>query len=228
MSNRRDDFSAQVKRTLAERVGYLCSNPSCARPTIGPEERTKDKSRSVGMAAHIAAASPRGPRYDSKQTPEERSSIDNGIRLCQDCARKIDENINVYAVEELQNWKKSAEQRAANALEKSNIHRETPSFFKKMGYVQYVNLDRLRAYVKKDKDDEYLNNLNNLNKHPLDDRSLEEDDGIDKIIKSLYIVSAPYNKSIIFSNDLIGTTFSINEMFYTKMELKTEAISINL
>ena len=94
-----------------------------------------------------------------------------------------------------------------------------------MGYVQYVNLDRLRAYVKKDKDDEYLNNLN---KHPLDDRSLEEDDGIDKIIKSLDIVSAPYNKSIIFSNDLIGTTFSINEMFYTKMELKTEAISINL
>lgn len=127
MSNRRDDFSAQVKRTLAERVGYLCSNPSCARPTIGPEERTKDKSRSVG----IAAASPRGPRYDSKQTPEERSSIDNGIWLCQDCARKIDENINVYAVEELQNWKKSAEQRAANALEKSNIHRETPSFLKK-------------------------------------------------------------------------------------------------
>lgn len=88
-----------------------------------------------------------------------------------------------------------------------------------------MNLDRLRAYVKKDKDDEYLNNLN---KHPLDDRSLEEDDGIDKIIKSLDIVSAPYNKSIIFSNDLIGTTFSINEMFYTKMELKTEAISINL
>ena len=213
MSNRRDDFSAQVKRTLAERVGYLCSNPSCARPTIGPEERTKDKSRSVGIAAHIAAASPRGPRYDSKQTPEERSSIDNGIWLCQDCARKIDENIDVYAVEELQNWKISAEQRAANALKKSNIHRETPSFFKKMAYVQYVNLDRLRAYVKKDKDDEYLNNLN---KHPLDDRSLEEDDVIDKIIKSLDIVSAPYNKSIIFSDDLIGTTFSINEMFYTK------------
>ena len=217
MSNRRDDFSAQVKRTLAERVGYLCSNPSCARPTIGPEERTKDKSRSVGIAAHIAAASPRGPRYDSKQTPEERSSIDNGIWLCQDCARKIDENDSVYTREELHYWKKTAEQRAERALEKSKIHSGKTSFFKKLNYVQYVNLPRLAAYVENDRDVQFLQRVN---KQVPDDISYSLVYPIEEIIERIDISSATYDDSIIFSDKLIGTTFSINKVFYTKNGVK--------
>ena len=217
MSNRRDDFSAQVKRTLAERVGYLCSNPSCARPTIGPEGRTKDKSRSVGIAAHIAAASPGGPRYVVEQTSEERSSIDNGIWLCQDCARKIDENDSVYTREELHYWKKTAEQRAERALEKSKIHSGKTSFFKKLNYVQYVNLPRLAAYVENDRDVQFLQGVN---KQVPDDISYSLVYPIEEIIERIDISSATYDDSIIFSDKLIGTTFSINKVFYTKNGVK--------
>ena len=32
-NNSRDDFPEHLKRTLAARVGYLCSNQDCKQPT---------------------------------------------------------------------------------------------------------------------------------------------------------------------------------------------------
>ena len=58
----RDDFPKKVKETVAERAGYLCSIPYCNRPTVGPHS-DPNKSKCLGVAAHICAASPGGPRY---------------------------------------------------------------------------------------------------------------------------------------------------------------------
>jgi hypothetical protein len=81
----RDDFSEETKRRLGERVNLICSNPECRVQTKGPH--TDDsKAASVGKACHIHAASSGGPRYDENQTPEERSSIQNGVWLCSNCA----------------------------------------------------------------------------------------------------------------------------------------------
>lgn len=33
----RDDFSEDVKRNVAARVGYRCSSPTCRAPTSGPQ-----------------------------------------------------------------------------------------------------------------------------------------------------------------------------------------------
>jgi len=52
----RDDFSEEVKRIVASRVGYRCSNPDCRAPTSGPQIDIK-KSLNVGVAAHITGAS---------------------------------------------------------------------------------------------------------------------------------------------------------------------------
>ncbi|MFN4151499.1 MAG: hypothetical protein ACK4IX_11195, partial [Candidatus Sericytochromatia bacterium] len=78
----RDEFKASVVRALGERVGFICSFPGCKISTIGPHSTGQSKSIIVGEASHITAASPQGPRFDKNMTPEERSSINNGIWMC--------------------------------------------------------------------------------------------------------------------------------------------------
>lgn len=62
---READFSERIKTILCERVGGRCSNPNCRRETLGPH-REGDKRLSIGEAAHILGASPKGARYDAK------------------------------------------------------------------------------------------------------------------------------------------------------------------
>ncbi|MBY5700169.1 NACHT domain-containing protein [Rhizobium leguminosarum] len=111
----RDDFKAATKTMLAQRVGYLCSNPDCQRPTIGPK-MGQPGALSVGVAAHIKAASPGGPRYDEHQTPLERSAYDNGIWLCANDAHIIDHDKQTFTAEVLREWKREAERRAFQQL----------------------------------------------------------------------------------------------------------------
>src|SRR2546427_8701422 len=94
-SRMRDEFSKEKRRVIAARVGWRCSNPRCRALTEGPKEGTSGSS-SVGEAAHITAASPGGPRYDPGLTPEARSSAENGIWLCETCARRIDGDESRY------------------------------------------------------------------------------------------------------------------------------------
>ena len=111
----RDDFDAKTKETLARRVGYRCSNPDCRKLTSGPQE-DPTKALSIGVAAHITAASEGGPRYDDSLSAEERSSVDNGIWLCQNCAHLIDSDVQRYTVGLLREWKRQAEQGALDEV----------------------------------------------------------------------------------------------------------------
>ena len=106
----RDDFSPHVKETLAKRVAYHCSNPKCSVITTGPHTDA-EKSINIGVASHITAAASGGPRYDALFTPEQRSSIGNGIWLCQSCAKLIDSDVLEYNVAKLNEWKSQAEQK---------------------------------------------------------------------------------------------------------------------
>jgi hypothetical protein len=63
----------------------------------------------IGTAAHICAASPGGPRYKSSMSKGERASIKNGIWLCTNCSREIDNDVDTYTEELLHGWKKTAE-----------------------------------------------------------------------------------------------------------------------
>ncbi|MEQ8896319.1 MAG: hypothetical protein RID23_04450 [Roseovarius sp.] len=64
------------------------------------------------MAAHIAAASEGGPRYDPDMSPEERSAAENGIWLCQTCSRLVDVDLPSHPAHQLREWKTLAEMRA--------------------------------------------------------------------------------------------------------------------
>ena len=104
----RDDFSAKTKRILAERVAYLCSNPDCMNTTIGPHS-DPEQSLKTGRACHICAAAPGGPRYDDRQTVEERSGIGNGIWMCGNCSDRIDKDFATYPKEKLHEWRSHVE-----------------------------------------------------------------------------------------------------------------------
>jgi len=116
----RDDFAMQVKETLAKRVAHRCSRPECRQVTTGPQE-DPERAINVGVAAHITAAAPGGPRYDNSLTAEQRRSIENGIWLCQRCAKLVDNDPLRYSCEVLREWKREAEKTAIYELEQKVI-----------------------------------------------------------------------------------------------------------
>jgi hypothetical protein len=114
----RDDFSETVKRNLGRRVAYRCSRPDCRAPTLGPQV-DPEKSINVGVAAHISAAAPKGPRFDAEMSPDARASSSNGIWLCQNCAKLIDSDPTRYSCDVLFHWKAVAEAKALDELGQS-------------------------------------------------------------------------------------------------------------
>jgi hypothetical protein len=114
-SRRRDEFPKAVQRQLSERVNGWCCRPVCGRLAVGPSAAPVGATR-VGQACHITAASPRGPRYDPLLTPAERRSYENGIWLCNVCARLIDVEVDAYPASLLRSWKAETEARVRSYI----------------------------------------------------------------------------------------------------------------
>lgn len=112
----RDEFTKQTSDVLGKRVGVRCSNPNCRKLTTGPRSESRHIVN-IGVAAHITAAGEGGPRYDSNLTSEQRSSPENGIWLCQNCAKLVDNDSARYTVELLREWKNEAENAALADVE---------------------------------------------------------------------------------------------------------------
>lgn len=102
----RENFPPDVKLHVAMEVLLLCSRPDCRRPTYGPTAGGEDLTN-VGTAAHIIAASPNGPRA-RKVSAEFKRSPQNAIWLCRDHGKAIDDDVDAFTIEELQQWKRDA------------------------------------------------------------------------------------------------------------------------
>ena len=111
----RNDLSRPTKDLLAKRVGYVCSNPLCRRPTSGPQDEPMG-AVNLGVAAHITAAAPGGPRYDGGLSEVRRADSSNGIWLCQSCAKLVDSDEARFPRQLLDAWKITAEAAAAHEL----------------------------------------------------------------------------------------------------------------
>ena len=111
----RDDFSKQTVMDIAKGVGYRCSNPGMHSTDCG-RECSQDGTVTIGVAAHICAASSGGPRYNATQTREARRARDNGIWLCQNCGRLVDADAQKFTIELLTGWKRVAQERAFREL----------------------------------------------------------------------------------------------------------------
>lgn len=118
----RDEFPMRIKRAVASRVAQLCSNPECSAATAGPQSNPEE-SVNIGVAAHISAAAPGGPRYNPRLTPQERSAAANAIWLCQNCAKLIDTDVVRFSEAVLLKWKRDAELEAKHKLGKTHTYR---------------------------------------------------------------------------------------------------------
>jgi hypothetical protein len=80
----------------------------------------------VGVAAHITAAAPGGPRYNQTMSASERAAIKNGVWLCQICAKLVDADELRYSPDVLLRWKITAEQEAQRKIGKARPVRTSP------------------------------------------------------------------------------------------------------
>lgn len=108
-SGTRDEFSESTKSRLAMRAGYRCSMPGCNQQTIGPSDESPEGVINVGVAAHICAAAPNGPRYAPDMTREQRRGIRNGIWLCATHGQEVDRDVIRFTSERLMDYKEKHE-----------------------------------------------------------------------------------------------------------------------
>jgi hypothetical protein len=98
------NFNKSVVETLAKRAANWCSNPDCRTLTSGPSE-TPEKAVNIGEAAHIYGAKEGAARYRASMTDTSRSEITNGIWLCRNCHKLIDNDPNRFSAELLFEWR---------------------------------------------------------------------------------------------------------------------------
>lgn len=77
--------------------------PDCATPLVSAEGTV------IGQICHINADAPKGPRYDRKQTNEERQSYENLMLMCPTHHKIIDTETRKYTTNKLKLLKKQSE-----------------------------------------------------------------------------------------------------------------------
>ena len=118
--HKRHDFLQSTIQRLRDRAGNVCSYPDCYVHTHGAAF-IGDKSVGVGIACHIKAAAPGGPRYDVNQTKDERRHLDNGIWMCQTHSKLVDADDSAYSVATLLEWKHKAEARSNSLINQKSF-----------------------------------------------------------------------------------------------------------
>lgn len=121
--------------------------PDCGIPTRGAAS-DDDGTINVGIAAHITAASPDGPRYEPTFTSEQRKHHSNGIWLCGTHAKLVDSDDDHFPVEKLSKWKRLAERKSFSEVVGSSPS-QTGAFFTDDEDVQ-TTFDLLLDYSKSD------------------------------------------------------------------------------
>lgn len=117
MGRRKGDFNEEVKHTLFREVNGHCAAPGCDKFTSAGKAGQPGKAYSTGRAAHICAASKKGPRYDPNLSEPERKSSANGIWLCGHHADEIDADKGRFSAPELREWKREAIERARSRID---------------------------------------------------------------------------------------------------------------
>lgn len=126
MVDNRDNFRPKIVEILKKRASFICSNPSCKKMTVAPSEIDEEKILYIGRAAHICAASKGGPRYDVNMTEDQRSSIENALFLCSNCADMIDDNGGIdFQVSQLKTWKNDHEKWVRDQINKAMTNSST-------------------------------------------------------------------------------------------------------
>jgi hypothetical protein len=101
-------FPVDTRETLSRRAALLCSSPDCSVLTSGPTEDA-DSSINIGEAAHIYGRTSSAARYKSDISIGELADITNGIWLCRNCHKLIDNDAERFPPELLFEWRRQHE-----------------------------------------------------------------------------------------------------------------------
>jgi hypothetical protein len=119
----RDEFPKAIRDAVAKRASFVCSNPECRALTVAPSDADASDFVYIGKVAHMSAAAPGGPRYDSSMTAQHRMDVSNALFLCSSCADLIDRNAGAdFPLSRLKHWKKQHEDWV-----RSNLNRRVDS-----------------------------------------------------------------------------------------------------
>jgi hypothetical protein len=110
-------FSVVTIDTLGKRAALTCSNPDCGALTAGPTF-DEDGSVNLGEAAHIYGLTVKSARYTASLTTSELSDITNGIWLCRNCHKSIDNDELRFPVDLLFQWRRMHEAAVLDRLGK--------------------------------------------------------------------------------------------------------------
>lgn len=111
--------SKETLRRLFALSGNQCARPNCLTVLLSADGAL------VGEAAHIAAESPQGPRFDASLSEDARRGFDNLILLCATCHTEIDKMPVKFPVALLRKWKRNREARfeaAGDILRKAYLN----------------------------------------------------------------------------------------------------------
>jgi hypothetical protein len=87
-------YSSPLLKVLFSKSGNRCAFPKCTSPITEGETV-------IGEICHIAAASPKGPRFDAGQDDAARNGLGNLILFCPTHHTVIDADVESYTVERL-------------------------------------------------------------------------------------------------------------------------------
>jgi len=97
--------SLQTVKRLFALSNNRCAFPRCISPIIAPSGSV------IGKICHINARSKGGPRYEPKQTDEERNSFANLVLMCGNHHDQIDKQPDLYTAEVLREIKATHEKK---------------------------------------------------------------------------------------------------------------------
>lgn len=105
----RDRVPPAQEKVVIARSGNKCAYPGCGLDLTIDPKADGDRPKATGKVAHIAAASPGGPRFDASMTPEERGSAQNLIYLCGPHHDAVDTQLGYHTREFLLEAKRAHE-----------------------------------------------------------------------------------------------------------------------
>lgn len=107
MNDTRKYPQAEVKILYGGAAGR-CAFESCRMFLILPEDGN-DKTKQIGIIAHIIAHSPNGPRANPKYPKNKLDAYENWILLCPTCHATVDAHKEKYTIEILHEIKRKHE-----------------------------------------------------------------------------------------------------------------------
>jgi len=109
--------SLKTLKRLFALSGNRCAFPQCEIPIV------EDSGTVTGIVCHIKARSKGGPRYDAKQTDEERHSFPNLLLLCGRHSKLIDSEPVRYTVQALLKMKNLTPHNGTVEISQSDAHK---------------------------------------------------------------------------------------------------------